>query len=196
MDKAYVTFVEIYYCRNCRSDVEAINEIDQSFYLTFGRRIYPTYRIKPPRKVCARCGYPYIYSKGYGYRFICPSCKEVIYLKEKPEKLKCKGCGKEFIIEKEVSACFIATAVFENQDVYEVFVLRNLRDNFLIKTKSGRYMVELYYKFSPEIAVILKKNKFLKIFVRGILKILIMTFCKLTFFKNRCAFERNVEDVL
>lgn len=175
MEKAYVTLVEIFYCKNCRAEVEAKSEMRETFYLTFGRkRIYPTYRIAPPRKVCSRCGYPYIYRKGYRYKFVCPSCGKIFYLSEKPEKLKCRNCGKEYLIEERTGTCFIATAVFENSDVYELSILKGFRDNTLTKTAVGRYIIDLYYNFSPQIAERLKKKKFLKILIRKLLEIIVI----------------------
>jgi hypothetical protein len=154
MDRCYVKLVEVYYCKNCKSEVEGRNEFDSAFYLTFGRRIYPTYRIRPPRKVCSNCGYPYIYSKGYKFKFVCPNCGTIKYLDNRPDTYKCPLCEKEFKIEGQ-TGCFIATYVFENSDVWEISVFKKFRDKLVSKTSIGRYLIELYYKFSPS-----NSNKF------------------------------------
>lgn len=168
MEKAYVTRVEIFYCKNCKSETEGKTVSSETLYFTFGRgRIYPTYRFRPPRKVCANCGYPYIYSKGFKYKFICPGCGEKRYFEKKPEKVKCPSCGREYTIE--VSSCFIASAVFSS-DSYEVNVLRNLRDKFILKTIPGRYLIKIYYKFSPHIAERLEMKKNLRKIIQKFMK--------------------------
>ena len=60
------------------------------------------------------------------------------------------------------SGCFIATAVFDSSTAIEVLMLRRWRDESLLKTQFGKFMVKVYYIFSPSIAKIIKKNRFLK----------------------------------
>jgi hypothetical protein len=181
MDRCYIKLVEVYYCKNCKSEVEGRNEFDSAFYLTFGRRIYPTYRIRPPRKVCSNCGYPYIYSKGYKFKFVCPKCGTIKYLDNRPDTYKCPLCEKEFKIEGQ-TGCFIATYVFENSDVWEISVFKKFRDKLVLKISIVRYLIKLYYKFSPLIAINLGKNKFLKGLIREILKKLAVILSKLISF--------------
>tara|TARA_B100000029_G_scaffold513015_1_gene611273 strand:+ start:792 stop:1112 length:321 start_codon:yes stop_codon:yes gene_type:complete len=60
--------------------------------------------------------------------------------------------------------CFIATAAFGTPFAKEINVLRNWRDNWLLKNKIGTIFVHLYYKFSPPLANnirLSKKKRFL-----------------------------------
>jgi hypothetical protein len=62
--------------------------------------------------------------------------------------------------------CFIATAAYGSPLHPHVDVLRDLRDKYLIPTKLGRLLVELYYRYSPVAADFITKHKALKIVVR------------------------------
>lgn len=68
--------------------------------------------------------------------------------------------------EKSKSGCFIATACYGNYNAAEVLVLRNYRDNVLLKTNVGRVAVDIYYLISPPIARLLDKSESLKAFIR------------------------------
>lgn len=58
--------------------------------------------------------------------------------------------------------CFIATAVYGDDDVAEVRFLRTFRDEILLKTHSGRLFVSFYYSFSPFAAQFISKSECLK----------------------------------
>jgi len=62
--------------------------------------------------------------------------------------------------------CLIATAAFGTELAFEVQQLRELRDNYLLKTESGSsFMVgfnELYYSFSPTIADLERQSPIFK----------------------------------
>lgn len=62
--------------------------------------------------------------------------------------------------------CFVATACYGDYDAAEVLVLRNYRDNVLLKTNLGRVAVDIYYLISPPIARLLDKSESLKAFIR------------------------------
>lgn len=62
--------------------------------------------------------------------------------------------------------CFVATACYGDYDAAEVLVLRNYRDNVLLKTNLGRIAVDIYYFISPPIARLLDKSESLKAFIR------------------------------
>lgn len=58
--------------------------------------------------------------------------------------------------EKKKSGCFITTAACAFQGLtdncYELTVLREFRDNYLLKTEAGKALIAHYYEVSPEIA--------------------------------------------
>jgi tetratricopeptide (TPR) repeat protein len=68
------------------------------------------------------------------------------------------------------SQCFIATAAYGTPLASEIFVLRELRDNYLRKNFIGAFFVKLYEKISPPIANIISKHMFLRSITRCILK--------------------------
>jgi hypothetical protein len=69
--------------------------------------------------------------------------------------------------------CFIATAVYGTQMTREINILRNWRDDSLMKTSYGKKSVNVYYKLSPPIAYYISKNETRKKFIRTLLKPLI-----------------------
>ena len=71
-----------------------------------------------------------------------------------------------FKIKPKSSQCFIATAAYGNYEAPEVLVLRQFRDEKLLKTLSGRAFVKLYYSVSPFFATIISKSELLKKSVR------------------------------
>jgi hypothetical protein len=64
------------------------------------------------------------------------------------------------------SGCFIATAAFGTALEPRINVLRNFRDNELIKTEAGSMLVDTYYKISPPIANVIRQHESLKALVR------------------------------
>lgn len=63
--------------------------------------------------------------------------------------------------------CFIATAAYGSPLHPHLDILRDFRDKYLMPTKIGRTLVNLYYKYSPSVANIIAKNKALKVIVRN-----------------------------
>ena len=59
--------------------------------------------------------------------------------------------------------CYITTAVCEHQnkpdDCYELETLRNYRDNYLLKSESGREIVEEYYNIAPGLVMMIDMQK-------------------------------------
>jgi len=62
--------------------------------------------------------------------------------------------------------CFIATAAYDSPLHPHVRILRDFRDKYLLSSKIGRTLVNLYYKYSPLAAQLVAKNKALRIAVR------------------------------
>ncbi len=77
----------------------------------------------------------------------------------------------EFYLQQ--TGCFIATAAYGSAMVNEVGVLRNLRDDVLLKFKAGRNFVSWYYQTSPPVAEELAKHQKLRLVIRATLMPLI-----------------------
>lgn len=68
-------------------------------------------------------------------------------------------------LRQEVEAaggCFIATVVYENDNHFNLIVLRSFRDNFLRNYKFGRDFIRSYYSFGPKLAMNISKSDVLK----------------------------------
>ena len=52
----------------------------------------------------------------------------------------------------QTNKCFIASSAFRNPSAIPVLILRDFRDQFLLKTKIGKRFVHWYYTHSPEAA--------------------------------------------
>jgi hypothetical protein len=66
------------------------------------------------------------------------------------------------------SKCFIATAAC-GADTFEVSVLRNFRDQWLLTNSQGRVIVKLYESLSPPIAAIIAKSTMLRAITRKLI---------------------------
>lgn len=65
--------------------------------------------------------------------------------------------------------CFIATAAFGTEMAGKLALLREIRDQELIKNPHGEALVDLYYNFSPPIADFIAERDWLKGLVRTLL---------------------------
>jgi hypothetical protein len=65
--------------------------------------------------------------------------------------------------------CFIATAAYGTETASELDVLRDFRDQVLLKNNLGSLFVDTYYKLSPPVADFIAKNDFLRAVVREVL---------------------------
>jgi len=74
---------------------------------------------------------------------------------------------------KKVSACYIATAVYGDEDAPQVLRLRRFRDERLHATAWGRRLSTFYYRHSPKLAARLRGRKILNGMVRRLLNGLI-----------------------
>lgn len=64
------------------------------------------------------------------------------------------------------SSCFIATSVYYFDDANEVVILRQFRDDLLVRNFFGRSFVRIYYATSPHIANFLDQKPHLKAYIR------------------------------
>ena len=62
--------------------------------------------------------------------------------------------------------CFIATAAYGTPSAEEIDVLRNFRDDVLMKSEAGRDYVGFYYAVSPPIAAFIARHECLRTLVR------------------------------
>jgi len=77
------------------------------------------------------------------------------------------------------SGCFIATAVYGKEDVKEIRILRRFRDDFLVKRRTGKSFVSLYYYLSPSIAKVIGGSRWGRYLVRSIvLRPILWFICK------------------
>jgi polyhydroxybutyrate depolymerase len=65
--------------------------------------------------------------------------------------------------------CFIATAAYGTPTAEQINVLREFRDDVLLKSIVGSRLVDLYYKVSPPIADFISEHSFVRILVRELL---------------------------
>jgi len=65
--------------------------------------------------------------------------------------------------------CFIATAAYGTETASQLDILRDFRDQVLLKNALGSRFVEAYYKLSPPVADFIAKNDFLRAVVREVL---------------------------
>jgi len=71
------------------------------------------------------------------------------------------------------SGCYIATAVYGSYDCEQVMVLREFRDNVLLKKSWGRIFVKMYYSISPKLVKYIRKDSKLEQNIRSGLDFLI-----------------------
>lgn len=64
--------------------------------------------------------------------------------------------------EVKKAPCFIATATFGSPFHPYVIALQDFRDKYLVSSKPGRKLVNLYYKYSPHIAELITNHKVLR----------------------------------
>jgi len=62
--------------------------------------------------------------------------------------------------------CFIATAAYGTPTVKQIDVLREFRDDVLLKSTVGSRLVDLYYQVSPPIADFISEHSFVRTLVR------------------------------
>jgi len=82
------------------------------------------------------------------------------------------NCGSSSSSSDE-GGCYIATMVYGSYITSEVMVLRNFRDNQLMKSRLGELFVKNYYKYSPKFVEVTKDIKIVHTVFRYILDKLI-----------------------
>jgi hypothetical protein len=65
--------------------------------------------------------------------------------------------------------CFIATAAYGTETASQLDILRDFRDQVLLKSALGLRFVEAYYRISPPVADFIAKSDFLRAIVREVL---------------------------
>ena len=68
--------------------------------------------------------------------------------------------------DKEERMCFLATAAYGTPASEKVDLLRQFRDELLLKNPAGRAFVAVYYKLSPPIAQFISQHPTLRAVVR------------------------------
>jgi parallel beta-helix repeat protein len=74
-----------------------------------------------------------------------------------------------FLIPASPSGCFIATAAYGTPTAEQINVLREFRDDVLLKSTMGSQFVSLYYQISPPIANFIAGHEVLRTLVRELL---------------------------
>jgi len=94
-----------------------------------------------------------------------------IKLLEKAHKLKPRDINIESNLNGiKSSGCFIATAAYGSPFVWQINTLRTWRREVLLKKKSGKLLIHIYNKYSPMVANIIARYKWLRIMVKISLK--------------------------
>jgi len=65
--------------------------------------------------------------------------------------------------------CFIATAAYGTETASQLDILRDFRNQVLLKSAPGSRFVAAYYRLSPPVAAFIAKNDFLRAVVREVL---------------------------
>jgi hypothetical protein len=78
------------------------------------------------------------------------------------------------------SGCFIATAAFGSKFKKHVRILQQFRDVYLLPYKTGRALIDVYYKHSPPVAGFIEKHDFARGAARlSLLPLVGMSWCAL-----------------
>jgi len=89
--------------------------------------------------------------------------------------------------------CFVAKAVFGSELAYDVQLLREIRDNVVLQTETGRQFMDTvhayYYTFSPTIVDWETENSFFKEFVKIAITPALKTFSILNYVEINSEFD-------
>jgi hypothetical protein len=83
----------------------------------------------------------------------------------------CSKCGTENPVSNSLGklsegGCFIATAVYGEENCHEIMVLKRYRDEHLLRCTIGRQFVAGYYRISPPLANLIRYHRGLRRLVR------------------------------
>ncbi|GEM_PF-6342158 len=84
-------------------------------------------------------------------------------------RAKAVGDGTIYGVDKtfaSLSPCFIATAAFGTPTAEQINILREFRNNVLLKSNAGKDFISLYYKVSPTIADFISRHTLVRTVVR------------------------------
>ena len=70
--------------------------------------------------------------------------------------------------------CYIATMAYGDYDHPSVMELRRFRDSYLKKSSLGRSFIEIYYKYSPRLVMLLKNKKTINLLIRNMLNSIVI----------------------
>jgi tetratricopeptide (TPR) repeat protein len=70
--------------------------------------------------------------------------------------------------EEKSGGCFIATAAYGSPLAAEVMIFRRFRDEALLSSKLGVWLVRVYYLLSPDIAAVISRHESLRIITRQV----------------------------
>jgi len=92
------------------------------------------------------------------------------------------GGGEGITSSLGLGGCFIATTAYGSPLHLYVKILRDFRDKYLMPSKLGRSLVNIYYKYSPSVADFIMKHKVLKAAVRfSLLPVIVLSYSMLHF---------------
>jgi hypothetical protein len=134
------------------------------------KKLDPRSAITVPVILCSECHLPMEITE----KVVVP-LKRGLFKKKEVEvphlRYVCEKDNVEFLLslERRGGGCFIATAAFETPWAYEINVLRQFRDNFLLQSKSGRKFISTYYRISPPIARAIERSAGLRLIFRALL---------------------------
>ncbi len=112
---------------------------------------------------CQGCGHTDVKSAFINHGHRCPKCGSVVYISSSTSYSNSPSSAS--------SGCFVATAVFDDNQCLEVKELRAFRDRRLLSNPIGRKLVEFYYRHGPRWAQAVKKRRILKKFIRQFLSV-------------------------
>lgn len=115
-------------------------------------------------------------SKSVSHFIVCHNCGEKIIT------WSCSSCGSNnpytqgspyintiHTLSKKGGGCFIATAVYGSPYAKEVIILKDFRDNYLLKYSLGKAFIKFYYWISPPFANQISKHNYMKGIAKSII---------------------------